>query len=198
MTKKFGMSFSAKRALGISGAKSSLSRKTGIPLTRQGRQRKFGSAAGCLVSAIIILLTFAILTIGLITGCGSGGKATNPIQVADRVKVNMTEDEVEELVDIKYFQDNKSFLQVMIADLQFDGKGSFKYTLSDKWDDPYYGMFFFSVTADIDVALVVFEEKYLKTSGASPNTVAAIGVVPFATAKEIATRNSSPLWHLRD
>ncbi|MEO6786805.1 MAG: hypothetical protein ABI318_11790 [Chthoniobacteraceae bacterium] len=42
MGKKFGFSFSWKRALGISAAKGRLSRKIGIPLTRSGRERKFG------------------------------------------------------------------------------------------------------------------------------------------------------------
>ncbi len=35
-----GLSFSWKRAVGISGIKSKISRKTGIPLTKTGRQRK--------------------------------------------------------------------------------------------------------------------------------------------------------------
>lgn len=42
MGRKFGFSFSAKRAFGISGAKARASRKLGIPLTRSGRQRKIG------------------------------------------------------------------------------------------------------------------------------------------------------------
>lgn len=49
MGKKYGFSFSWKRALGISAAKGRISRKIGIPLTRSGRQRKVGRAAGCLV-----------------------------------------------------------------------------------------------------------------------------------------------------
>ena len=42
--KKYGFSFSWKRALGISAANSRLSRQIGIPLTRSGRQRKVGRA----------------------------------------------------------------------------------------------------------------------------------------------------------
>jgi len=38
-----GLSFSWKRALGLSAAKGRLSRQIGIPLTRQGRERKAGS-----------------------------------------------------------------------------------------------------------------------------------------------------------
>ena len=39
---KYGFSFSWKRLLGISGAKSSIARKTGIPTTRGGVERKIG------------------------------------------------------------------------------------------------------------------------------------------------------------
>ncbi len=53
--RKFGFSFSWKRALGISSLKGKISRKIGIPLTKVGRQRKVGKAVGC--SALFILLT---------------------------------------------------------------------------------------------------------------------------------------------
>jgi len=39
-----GMSFSWKRALGITGAKQSFARRTGIPTTQQGMQRKVGAS----------------------------------------------------------------------------------------------------------------------------------------------------------
>lgn len=42
MGKKYGFSFSWKRALGISGFKTSFARKTGIPTTRGGVERKIG------------------------------------------------------------------------------------------------------------------------------------------------------------
>jgi len=42
MGKKFGFSFSWKRALGISGTKGKISKFTGFPLTKSGRQRKVG------------------------------------------------------------------------------------------------------------------------------------------------------------
>jgi len=38
MGRKFGFSFSWKRALGISATKAKISRMIGIPLTRTGRQ----------------------------------------------------------------------------------------------------------------------------------------------------------------
>ncbi len=40
--KKFGVSFSWKRALGVSAAKGKLSKAIGIPLTKGGRERKLG------------------------------------------------------------------------------------------------------------------------------------------------------------
>lgn len=42
-----GLSFSWRRALGISQAQSRLSRQIGVPLSRSGRQRKVGRALGC-------------------------------------------------------------------------------------------------------------------------------------------------------
>lgn len=37
-----GLSFSWRRAIGLSAAKGRLSRRIGIPLTRSGRERKLG------------------------------------------------------------------------------------------------------------------------------------------------------------
>ncbi|MDR3671480.1 MAG: hypothetical protein P4L36_11575 [Holophaga sp.] len=42
-----GLSFSWRRALGVSQAQARLSRKIGIPLSRSGRQRKVGRFMGC-------------------------------------------------------------------------------------------------------------------------------------------------------
>jgi len=42
MGKKFGISFSWKRALGISGFRTKIARKTGVPTTRGGLERKIG------------------------------------------------------------------------------------------------------------------------------------------------------------
>jgi len=39
-----GLSFSFKRAVGITKVKQSIARKTGIPLTKQGLERKIGGA----------------------------------------------------------------------------------------------------------------------------------------------------------
>jgi len=40
--RKYGVSFSWKRLLGISGFKSKIANKTGIPTTRSGIERKIG------------------------------------------------------------------------------------------------------------------------------------------------------------
>jgi hypothetical protein len=39
-----GLTFSWKRALGITGAKQRFARRTGIPTTKQGMQRKIGAS----------------------------------------------------------------------------------------------------------------------------------------------------------
>lgn len=47
-----GVSFSAKRAVGITKVKQNIARKTGIPTTKAGRQRKVGKAVmggGCMM-----------------------------------------------------------------------------------------------------------------------------------------------------
>lgn len=66
MGRKFGFSFSWKRALGVSAAKGRIARATGIPLTRSGRQRKVGRAAGCCVvwglAAAGLVLTWLLTT----------------------------------------------------------------------------------------------------------------------------------------
>jgi hypothetical protein len=40
---KFGFSFSLLRLLGITGMKQSFARKTGVPTTRSGLERKLGN-----------------------------------------------------------------------------------------------------------------------------------------------------------
>lgn len=49
MVKIPGLSFSLKRAIGISGLKTKVARKVGIPTTRQGLERKIG---GAIISSI--------------------------------------------------------------------------------------------------------------------------------------------------
>lgn len=62
-----GLSFSWKRATGISKAKSNFARKTGIPTTKSGMHRKVGKAVmggGC-VMYIIAGITIAAMFISL-------------------------------------------------------------------------------------------------------------------------------------
>jgi len=54
--------FSWKRATGVTRVKSKVSRTTGIPLTKSGRQRKVGKAVtggGCLVPVLMLGLTLS-------------------------------------------------------------------------------------------------------------------------------------------
>lgn len=44
MTKIPGLSFSLKRAVGITKVKQKIAKTTGIPMTKQGLERKIGSA----------------------------------------------------------------------------------------------------------------------------------------------------------
>lgn len=51
--------FSWKRALGVTRAKQQFERKTGIPLTKSGRQRKIGKAltgGGCVLPTVFLVL----------------------------------------------------------------------------------------------------------------------------------------------
>ena len=53
--------FSWKRALGVTRAKQRISRATGIPMTKSGRQRKIGkivTGGGCLLPTVVALLSF--------------------------------------------------------------------------------------------------------------------------------------------
>lgn len=62
MGRKFGFSFSWKRATGVSAMKGRIARKTGIPTTRGGRQRKVGrmvTGGGCLIAMFQLAAMFA-------------------------------------------------------------------------------------------------------------------------------------------
>ena len=59
--------FSWKRLTGITKVKKKISRKTGIPLTKSGRQRKIGKiitgGKGCLVTILVPLLIMTVLVL---------------------------------------------------------------------------------------------------------------------------------------
>ncbi len=58
-----GLSFSPKRALGITKMKRRIAQSTGVPTTRSGMQRKVGHAAtgGCLTMILTTSLTIALI-----------------------------------------------------------------------------------------------------------------------------------------
>lgn len=57
--------FSWKRALGVTKQKQRISRATGIPLTRSGRQRKVGKmmTGGCVTLPAALLLLAVVWTV---------------------------------------------------------------------------------------------------------------------------------------
>ena len=58
--------FSWSRLFGISAAKARISRQIGIPLTRSGRQRKFGAQMGCLTLALPTLILMGLCVYWLV------------------------------------------------------------------------------------------------------------------------------------
>ena len=65
-----GLSFSWKRAFGITKLKRRIARKTHIPTSRAGRQRKAGSMMGCLIPILLCALTvfFTIWLVFILIG----------------------------------------------------------------------------------------------------------------------------------
>ena len=60
-----GLSFSWKRALGVTKAKRRIARATGIPTTRSGRRAKAGRLMGCALMLYAMLAAVA-LAVGII------------------------------------------------------------------------------------------------------------------------------------
>ena len=64
-TKIPGLSFSWKRALGLTRARQQIAWKVGIPTTKTGMQRKLGGAifkrAGCLLPVLLAVLAVALI-----------------------------------------------------------------------------------------------------------------------------------------
>lgn len=50
-----GLSFSWKRATGVTAATRKISKATGIPISKQGRQAKVGRMVGCLIPTLIAI-----------------------------------------------------------------------------------------------------------------------------------------------
>lgn len=63
-----GVTFSAKRAIGVTKAKRKISKATGIPTSKQGRRAKVGkiaSGGGCLIPVVLVTLIAVIAVIVL-------------------------------------------------------------------------------------------------------------------------------------
>ena len=57
--------FSWKRLTGISAAKANIARRTGVPLTKSGRQRKIGklvTGGGCLLPILSLIILIALFS----------------------------------------------------------------------------------------------------------------------------------------
>jgi hypothetical protein len=97
--------FSWNRLLGISRAKSQISRKIGIPLTKSGRQRKIGkivTGGGCLIPIIISLFVSLFLILSLIASPSVWAQRTIPR--SDFIK--MTETALDRMDDIQSLLEN--------------------------------------------------------------------------------------------
>jgi len=84
--------FSWKRLSGISGAKSRISRATGVPFTKSGRQRKVGrivTGGGCLLPSILVVCAAAALLLFVAAGCG-GSTGSPPSTPAPSPSVDST------------------------------------------------------------------------------------------------------------
>jgi endonuclease YncB( thermonuclease family) len=82
--KKYGFSFSWKRASGLSAAKGKLSRQLGIPLTKSGRRQKAGKGLGCCIPMVLLLTVSLLITayaqtttiLGRVVGVSDGDTIT--------------------------------------------------------------------------------------------------------------------------
>jgi hypothetical protein len=81
--------FSWKRLTGISAAKSRLSRQIGIPLTRSGRQRKFGAAAGCVTLIVSIAVLVVAALVVAYAAWDSASSAWQNHMISTRIKAPM-------------------------------------------------------------------------------------------------------------
>lgn len=80
--------FSWKRVTGISGAKSNISKKIGIPLTKSGRQQKIGRAAssGCAVTLLVLIIPMALLFTAILATACCNHSRTNTMQTNSRTQ----------------------------------------------------------------------------------------------------------------
>jgi hypothetical protein len=80
--RKFGFSFSWRRALGLSSAKGKISRAIGIPLTQSGRQQKAGRLFGDLANTALIDGTQVLQASGAAPSDAPSQDAKDEVQAA--------------------------------------------------------------------------------------------------------------------
>jgi hypothetical protein len=98
--------FSWKRAVGITRAKQSISRATGIPLTKSGRQRKVGkmvTGGGCVLSISIFLIIISIIATLIFIGCSFSSSKTQE-DLPDSVEYKLA------TLDNGYVEENDSII----------------------------------------------------------------------------------------
>lgn len=61
-----GLSFSWRRALGVTKAKRRIAKFTGIPTTRSGRRAKVGRLMGCATYLFVALAAMIVMIAGII------------------------------------------------------------------------------------------------------------------------------------
>ena len=138
---------------------------------------------------ILGILIFALVILSLIGCGGDDGIVNNPTEVVDNVEVGMTLSQVEEVVDIDYFQDNRSFRAFLVEGLVVDG-GDFTFRYTKDVNAPHYGYLFFSVESKtLKPALVVF--KWTLADAFSPDDlVVAVGAISFDYGQMIVEEES--------
>lgn len=138
--------FSWKRATGISGAKLNISKKTGIPLSKSGRQQKVGRAAssGCAGTLMILILLFTIV---LATACCNNPRVdtiqTNSqpqerIKTPEEIRAEQENREKQRLIEEEQrrqqlLNEQKQLLETEIKTLDkpFDASNLSHYTVGD-------------------------------------------------------------------
>lgn len=85
MGRKYGLSFSWKRLLGISALRGNIARATGIPTTRNGMERKLGAyvLSGCGVVFLVVIAFSVSVLIGTFT---NGQKDKNRIEAERQIQ----------------------------------------------------------------------------------------------------------------
>jgi hypothetical protein len=104
------------------------------------------------------LFLFLVLTL-LFTGCGVP-KATTPAEVMKRVKLGMTESQVEDVVDIDYFQRNLNLEWLKFAKLEVIGNTVYYET----FQEPVYpSISDYTILQEYCEALERYDETFIES-----------------------------------